>query len=194
MIGIVILGAGASRRMGAPKLLLPLRGKPVLQHVIDAATQVQPEELVVVVGREAAAHRATISAPSGALIVENPEFAAGQAGSLRAGIAALKHVDVAIVLLGDQPEMRASAVQRIAEAAETSPAPIVRARYSDGFGHPIALRREIWPQVMELRGDQGARTLMSAENIAEVTIEGRSPADLDTRAAYEQALARPAPE
>jgi molybdenum cofactor cytidylyltransferase len=194
MIGIVILAAGASRRMGDPKLLLPLWGKPVLQHVVDTATELRPAELVVVVGREAATHRAAISVPPGAPTVENPEFAAGQSGSLRAGIAALRHADMAVVLLGDQPEMRASTVRRIAEAAETSAAPIVRARYSDGFGHPVALRSDIWPEVAELRGDQGARLLMSPDAIAEVTIGGPSPADLDTRAAYEQALTRPAPE
>jgi len=194
MLGIVILAAGASVRMGEPKLLLPLWGKPVLQHVVDTAAAVEPGELVVVLGSRAADHCAATSLPSVARVVENSGFLAGQAGSLRAGIAAMRNVEVAIVLLGDQPEMRASTVRRVAEVARGSAAPIVRARYSDGPGHPVGLRREIWPRVMQLHGDQGARALMSDQNVVHVAFPGPAPPDIDTPAAYQRALARPAPE
>ncbi len=80
MIGVVILAAGASRRMGTQKLHLPIWGKPVLQHVIDAAIASAPEEIVVVTSDATGLNRA-VSLPPQVRVIENRDSESGQASS-----------------------------------------------------------------------------------------------------------------
>ena len=84
MIGGVVLAAGLSRRMGHPKLLLPLDGRPVLYHVVSALADAGLEDIVVVVPPEHAGLAGAISGLPARLAV-NPAPEAGQAGSVVAG-------------------------------------------------------------------------------------------------------------
>ncbi len=90
--------------------------------------------------------------------------------------------------------MRPSTLREIRDAAVRLEGPIARARYEDGFGHPVVLQRDMWPEAMALRGDHGARTLVTGGRVVEVTIDGPAPPDLDTPDAHREALTRPAPE
>ena len=188
----IILAAGTATRMGQPKQLLLLDGRPLLQHVIDGAAASCLDEIVVVLGHCADEIAAAIRCPPRGRIVVNAAYAEGQSSSLRAGLrTASERAVAAAVLLGDQPGVAAALIDRIAEASLSSRANIVRPVYTDAGGrrvpgHPVVLARGIWREVEALRGDQGARALLREhpEWLVEVPMAGEPPRDIDTPEDY----------
>ncbi len=178
----IILAAGRGSRMGAPKQLLLLDGRPLLQHVVDAAAAAL-DDAVMVLGHEAEAVIAGLAVPAWVRVVVNPDHAQGQSTSLRAG---LDHVPegarAVVVLLGDQPGIRVDAIRAVVAAEATSDAPILRAAYRGRASHPVVLAREIWPGAEALRGDAGARSLITAHagRVELVEVGGDPPEDVDT--------------
>ena len=69
--------------------------------------------------------------------------------------------EAAVVLLADQPGIRARHVRSLVTAFETDPAEILRIRFRDGPG-PAILARSVWDEAMALTGDTGARALFEA--------------------------------
>lgn len=193
----VILAAGLSARMGRPKLLLPLGDRPLLQHVVDAALASCLSEVLIVLGDRSAEIEAALDpATRGRVrIFVNPEPSAGQSSSLRMGVRNVAPgSDAVAVLLGDQPFVTPSLIDRIVGFHRRHGASAVRPVYSAARGrrrpgHPVILARSLWAQVETLRGDQGARALLAAlpEGVLEVPIEGEPPADIDTWDEYQRA-------
>lgn len=191
----LVLAAGASRRMGRPKQLLPLAGRPLLQHVLDAAAGSRLGEIVVVLGHEAEAVAAAVRLPARARVVRNPEYAEGQSTSLRRGLVATAEDAVAVaVLLGDQPEITSDVIDAVVAAFEEGGARAARPVWRDAEGrarpgHPVVLGRELWPTLMELDGDRGARELFAGQPqwLREVAMAGVPPADVDDDEDYRRA-------
>jgi CTP:molybdopterin cytidylyltransferase MocA len=153
----LILAAGAGTRFGAStKQLAPLRGKPLLQHAVDAMTAVLP--CVVVLGHDADAIRAGVDF-RGASTVLCEDWARGQGFSLRRGIEALSGVDAAVVTLGDQPFITPQVIMGALDQLEGYDA--VRAVYGGAPGHPVVLSRRVMDAAGELEGDAGARELLA---------------------------------
>ena len=105
-VGGLVLAAGEGRRFGAAKQLAELKGRPLLEYALEAMTAVTPR--VVVLGHAADAIAAAVDL-QGATPVVCPEWAEGQAASLRCGLAALADCDDVVVVLGDQPGITAEA-------------------------------------------------------------------------------------
>lgn len=190
----VVLAAGGSTRMGQPKQLLPLAGRPLLQHVLDAAADSCLDEIVLVLGHRAAEIGDALRLRSGRAIhvVINPDHADGQSGSLRLGLrSASPHAEAAAILLGDQPQVSPQLIDRLASTFLSSGSPIARPVYLAGGrrvpGHPVFLARRAWPAAEELTGDQGARGLIAARPdwLVEIPVEGEPPRDVDTWEDYE---------
>jgi len=193
----IVLAAGAGVRMGGRvKQLLPLGGRPLVQHPIDAAVAAGLEDLVVVLGHAAQEIAAALVLPAGAVVVVNPQYASGQSTSLRAGIDAMPaSARAALVLLGDQPEVSPAAIRAVVEAHARRGAPVVRAVYGGRRSHPVLLDRAVWPGVRGLRGDRGARDLIGAHAARTelVDLDGAPPEAVDTPADYERLAARLGP-
>jgi molybdenum cofactor cytidylyltransferase len=191
-VGALVLAAGRSARLGRPKQLLPLGGRPLLQHVVDAAAAAAPAELVVVLGHAAAEVAAAIALPPGARTVVSARHGEGQSASLADGLAALAPATVAaLVLLGDQPTVSPGAIRAVAAAFRLDGPPIVRARYGGRPGHPVLLARRVWPELRADGGDRGARDLIARRPdwVLAVDLPGAPPPDLDTWEDYERLLA-----
>ena len=189
MITGVVLAAGTSSRLGRPKQLLDLGGKPVLQHVVDAALAGGLDEVVVVVGHAAAAVEAALLHQEQVRFVHNPGFGEGQSTSLRAGLrAAAPDAEAAVILLGDQPQIRPDAIRAVAEAWRQGAGPVIQACYRGLDAHPTLFDRSLWPELERLTGDEGARSLLATlPTKSRVDVGGLPPADIDTSDDYERA-------
>ncbi len=185
VIGIV-LAAGAATRFGSQKLLAPLHDRPVLQHVLDAVAASALDEVVVVLGDDAASIARAISWRAERRAV-NPRPQDGLSSSLRIGLDAAAEdpsADAVVVVLGDQPSLRPAVIEAVIAAAAGSDRPFVRARYADdGAPNPVLVRRGGWAMAAGLTGDRGLGPLLGSrpDLVAEVPVEGSNP-DVDTPA------------
>ena len=178
--------------MGRPKQLLDLAGKPLLQHVLDAAASAPLDEIVLVLGHAAHDVAAAIDLPPRARKVVAPDHDHGQAASLRAGLAAAHPASrAAVVMLGDQPALRADAVAAVVGAFAHGGVAIVRAAYGGHPSHPTLLSRSLWPELASLTGDEGARGLFPLHSEPPLLVEvgGSPPLDVDTPDDYLRARA-----
>ena len=194
----LVLAAGAATRFGSPKQLAPLDGRPLLQHPLDALAAAGIDDVVVVLGAEAAAIEAAISWRGERRRI-NPRPQDGLASSLRVGLEAAAEdptVDAVLVVLGDQPGLRADVIRAVMAAVDPAGRPIVRPRYErDGAPNPVLVRRSAWSLARELEGDRGLGPLLAAhpELVHEVMVAGSIP-DVDTPADLAAvATASPAP-
>jgi molybdenum cofactor cytidylyltransferase len=185
--------------MGQPKQLLTLEGKPLLQHVIDAASASKLDEVVVVLGANADEIRAGITLPRDGKVrvVVNDHHAKGLSESLRAGLAAAASRSTAVaILLGDQPRVSTDLIDRMLAAHVVAGKPATRPIFGGAGdartpGHPVVLARSLWTALRELKGDEGARTVLAngPELVSEIRILAAAPADIDTPDDYRHAQA-----
>jgi len=180
-----VLAAGEGRRFGGRKQLAELHGRPLLEHVLSAMAATPLERVVVVLGANADEVLSGVDLYGAEPVV----FAAwheGQAASLRAGLDALGDVAGAVVALGDQPRLSPLAVERLL-SAPTDGFDAARATYAGKPGHPVLLRRSLFPAVRQLSGDEGARGLLEHARVASVACDGLGgPEDVDTRDELEE--------
>lgn len=145
--------------------------------------------MLVVLGHRAGDVKDAITVSEGTRVVVNPDYAQGQATSLRAGLReADSNSRAAIVLLGDQPAIDAASLRAIVDAYERSESPIVQATYSGRPGHPVLFDRSLWADLEAIEGDKGARDLLKnhPEWVVRVELGGEVPKDLDTWEDYDR--------
>jgi molybdenum cofactor cytidylyltransferase len=186
----LVLAAGSSRRMGSPKQLLQVRGKPLLELIVGHACDSSLDDVLVVLGAAADEIRGRVDFGRARVLV-NPDHAAGMASSLKAGLASLADdVDRAVVILGDQPDVDAALLNRLLELEETSGLPAAALSFNGLLHPPVVLKRELWGDLMTLEGDVGCRAVIRArpELVARLSVETdlAHPVDVDTPADYER--------
>lgn len=192
MIAALVLAAGSSSRMGRPKPLLPLGGRPLVRHAIEAALEGGLEPVLVVVGAAAEEVEAALGDDPRVRPVRNPDHLSGQASSLRAGLRAagtISGCEAVVVLLADQPGVTPGAIRAVTGRYRRGAGPVVQAAYSGRPGHPTLLARAAWADLEALEGDEGARSWIRTHPEASTLVElgGDPPADLDTPKDYEAA-------
>jgi CTP:molybdopterin cytidylyltransferase MocA len=180
----IVLAAGESRRLGRPKQLILLRGRPLLQIVVDAVVAWPAEMTVVILGAHAEEILEAIDFGD-AVVAINEDWEEGIASSIRVGFDILSRDSTmhrAFVALGDQPEIPADVPQRLLEAAEWSDRPATVPVYRYERANPVLFDRRIWPRLMALEGDQGASDFLRShpELVEEVRVDQVPPRDVDT--------------
>ena len=184
----LVLGAGGSTRLGAPKQLLPYGDGTLLGHVIGVARECPFDQLVVAIGGSAGDVRAGVDL-AGAEVVVNDGYGAGCSSSIVAALGVVEpRCDVMVLMLGDQPGVTAATVEAL--VARRGDAPLAICRYEDGRGHPIAFARNTFAALAELHGDKGVWRLLDqrAGDVAEVAVAGPIPLDVDTPEDYAAVL------
>lgn len=202
-IAAIILAAGSSSRMGEGrhKLLLPLGGQAVLAHVVAATLASEARPVVIVLGHQAELVRASIDAYAGypaLTIVENPAYQQGMSGSLRLGLQTLlaeqsfgQQPAGALIVLGDQPLMTAQVLDRLIATRETTGKAIVAPLYDGKRGNPVLFDARLFPELLNVTGDEGGRRVVEQHRADMATIEmddALTSYDVDTWEAYQQVL------
>jgi molybdenum cofactor cytidylyltransferase len=160
VVGLV-LAAGGSTRMGRPKQLADLDGRPLLEHVLAALAAAPVDEVVVALGAGAreVAERVDLHGAT-PLLVE--DWAAGMGHVLARAVAGLGDRAAVVVCLGDQPLVGPGVVARLVRAWRDGAGPVVTAAYDGRPGNPKLFDRSLLPELRRLRGDTGARDLLAA--------------------------------
>jgi molybdenum cofactor cytidylyltransferase len=188
-IGAVILAAGTSSRMGEPKQLLRLGGKPLLEQVLDNVRSAAVDEIVVVLGAAAENIRQQVDL-SQIKVVINSSYEQGMGTSLGAGLAALDPaISAALILLADQPFVRPATLDRICAEYRRSHAQIVIPLYKGFRGNPVLLDQSVFPEVMALSGDVGCRAIFGnhLEGIVKLPVDDVGILlDIDSKADFEK--------
>ncbi|HXG41562.1 MAG TPA: nucleotidyltransferase family protein [Dehalococcoidia bacterium] len=182
-VGVIVLAAGASTRLGRPKQSLPYGDGTLLGHAVAEALAAGLGPVLVVLGAHGQELAETL--PAGALAVPNPGWQEGMASSIRAGLAALQRgwpqTEAAIVMVCDQPAVNAHLLRRLADAWHRHGAVAVACSYGDTLGVPALFDRTLWPELMALRGDRGAKAVLERHREATVLVPfPEGDLDIDT--------------
>ena len=180
----LVLAAGSSSRLGSPKQLVDLDGRPLLEKVVAEVASWPVELVVVVLGASADDIMERIDF-GGALIAINEDWEEGMASSFRVGFDVLTRrprLERAFVALGDQPHIPPQVPPQLLEAAAHGNRPAVVPVYRYEQGHPVLFARSLWPRLMTLTGDAGASGLLRThpEWVEEVRFSELTPRDVDT--------------
>ena len=185
--------------------MLSLDGRPVLARVIDASLSSQARPIVVVLGHQSAQVRSQIeqyTTYNDVALIENAQYQQGMSSSLRKGIQTLlsnayKHkqipyrVDSALILLGDQPLITPGIIDTLITLYRTTGKSIVAPLYKGKRGSPVLFDKSLFPELIEVTGDEGGRTVLERHRDEVELIEiGNAQAnlDVDTWEAYEQVV------
>ncbi len=187
----VVLAAGLGRRMGGPeKLLLPVRGLPLVRHAVRTLLDAGLSPVVVVVG-EGAGGEAVGKALSGlpVRLVVNPRAREGMGTSLATGVSSLPpETREAAVVLGDMPRVEPETLRRLLERRRETGAGIAVPTWQGRRGHPVVFDlRRYREELGALEGDEGARAVLAANRSDVLEVEAGDPgvvADVDTPEDY----------
>src|SRR5215217_3864070 len=118
MVSGVVLAAGASTRMGAPKLLLPLGGEPIIRRTVRAVTDAGVDDVLVVLGYE---HEKMLAALDGLAFrhAVNADYTSGMGSSFRTGVLHLPTSVAALFALADQPLVTTREYRQLLETYRT---------------------------------------------------------------------------
>jgi molybdenum cofactor cytidylyltransferase len=146
-IGVIILGAGASSRMGSPKLLLPWRGTTVIGHLISQWQELGAAQITVVLranNSAVAAELDRLNFPKRDRI-ENPQPERGMFSSIVCAANCdgwRREISVWAIVLGDQPHLRTETLRQLLEFSAQNPAAICQPTFGGRTGHPVILPRQ----------------------------------------------------
>jgi molybdenum cofactor cytidylyltransferase len=187
----LVLAAGGSRRLGAPKQLLPFGAGTLLGHVLDTARACDFDQLVCVLGREATEVQARVDLSAVAVVV-NDRFGEGCSSSIAAALAAVDpRCQTLVLMLGDQPGVDRATVATL--LAGRGDAPLAACAYADRRGHPLAFARSTFAALAQLHGDKAVWKLIDrrAGEVVDVPIAGAIPPDVDTWEDYRTLASAP---
>jgi molybdenum cofactor cytidylyltransferase len=194
-VAALVLAAGRGTRMGGPnKMLSELGGKAIIRCAVEAALASRARPIVVVTGHEGDRVAAALKGVD-VKLAHNSAYAEGLSTSLKVGIGALPpDIDVAVVALGDMPDVSGALIDKLARAIDPARGALIAVPTRDGRrGNPVAWSRRFFEDLGRLEGDTGARHLIAQHNEAVVEVpveEDGAFLDIDTPEALMQANAK----
>jgi molybdenum cofactor cytidylyltransferase len=184
-VGIILLAAGNSTRMGSAKQLLNFNGKPLVRLAAETACLCNCAPVIAVLGAREREIRVVLQDLPLEIVV-NESWFEGMGTSIKTGLHALgsRAVCGVILALADQPFITAEFLHGLAEQHARTEKPIVASRYSGTIGVPAFLSRELFPKLHALEPHQGCKSILldcSHEAVLmdcpEAAIDIDSPAD-----------------
>ncbi len=191
----VILAAGESTRYGQPKQLLRLKDKYLIEWVLDAALNSRLSKIVLVLGHSHQEIRQALGKKlqHPKLFTKiSPQYKEGQSHSLRTGLTAVKNDFAAVLfLLGDQPLLNSATINALLEKFWSTEKDICVPTYRGKRKNPAVFGRRFYRNLMDIRGDRGARQLIDTNPDQVLKVEMHDPLcffDIDTEQDFETLL------
>ncbi len=196
-VSALVLAAGESKRMGVPKQLLQVDGTTMLGKILDVLSRSQVEEIIVVVGHRAEEVVKSISGRPVKIAV-NRQYEQGMSTSITAGLSLASAKSRGfMVVLGDQPFVDVEIIDALIQAFACHSNGIVVPVYEGKRGHPVVLSTKYKRELISLKGDVGARSIIAdhKEDVFELPVNSRAIIDdIDTIDDYmSEAKRHPAP-
>lgn len=187
-IGIILLAAGASTRMGSPKQLLEFEGQSLIRYATQNALRSRCFPVVVVVGANKELIKLELSELP-VFIAENPDWEEGMGLSISKGLEMLlsvhPHVKATVIMVCDQPFVKTTLINQLVEEFEQKNRPLIACSYGGSLGVPALFSSSFFPDLSALHGNEGAKKLIFTHQDQAVTIpfpEGNI--DIDTPEDY----------
>ena len=182
----IVLGAGASRRLGRPKQTLPLGDTTLLGWVVRDVEASSLDRVVVVVGEA----RPEL-VPDRAEVVSNASYATGCASTLLAGLDSVGECDAVMLLLGDMPGVDAAVIDAVRADWEQHRPWAAVTDYRGAPGHPFVFSADAFPTLRGLHGDKAVWKVLDAqpERVRPIPVDRPLPRDVDTWDDYEAVCA-----
>jgi molybdenum cofactor cytidylyltransferase len=190
-IWAIVLAAGESSRMKSPKLILPFRGKTIIETVIQNILDSDLRNVMLVTGAwKEEVLKAVNKMPVNHCI--NPNYKSGMLSSVICGINSLPAGTVAAVIFqGDQPEIGPEVINLVIGEGKKSEKGIIVPVSNNKRGHPLFIIRKYFAEVTRLDPDFGLRGLQTLfpDDILEVDVDDTSILkDIDTREDYLESI------
>jgi CTP:molybdopterin cytidylyltransferase MocA len=183
-IGVIVLAAGSSTRLGHPKQLIEHEGLPLVRRAAMAATDAGAAEVIVVVGSGAQNVVAAIGDIARVSIALNPDWESGMASSLTTGLKEAQALDLeaVMVMTTDQPLIDIASLRQLMAAFDDQHR-IIASSYDDIVGVPVVFGSEHFDTLMKLKGDEGAGRWLRArlKEVTQIEVQSAS-VDIDTPA------------
>ncbi len=186
-IWAIILAAGESKRMGSPKMVLPFKGKTIIENVIESISGSEIENMVLVLGADS---EKIIKAVEGMDVKHcyNVNYKQGMLSSVKCGFSSLPyHFSAALVFQGDQPMIGRDIIHAVVNAYRQTGKGIVMPVFDKKRGHPLLVDSKYRDEIMKLDDEQGLRALAYKfpSDVLEVRVKTRGVLkDIDTEEDY----------
>ena len=191
MIWAMILAAGESKRMGKPKLLLPFGEKTIIETIVETIVSSKVEQTLVILGSDREKIEEKIKNYP-VKIVYNRDFRSGMLSSIQCGFKSLpEETRAVLVVLGDQPTISTTVINKLIDAYRSSGKGIVLPAYKKERGHPVIIDVKYGKEVENLSPEVGLRGTVynHPEDILEVDMETSSIfQDIDSESDYKREL------
>jgi molybdenum cofactor cytidylyltransferase len=194
-VGIILLAAGSSSRMGQSKQLLPIAGEPLLLKTVMTAIRSQAHNVVVVLGANEAAHRELIQELP-IEIVTNPNWQRGMGSSLKKGLQKIlisaSNVEAIIVMVCDQPLLTNDHLNKLIQKFKNSKCKIVASYYSGTAGVPALFDKSLFGDLLKIEDDTGAKQIIQQrKDLVQHVAFPQGSVDLDTPEEYQAFISQP---
>ena len=190
-IGVILLAAGESARLGAAKQLLRFRGETLLRRSAKAALSVSGRVVVALGARIRRLQKEIKDLP--VVVAENKDWKTGMSGSIKIGLekllAAGDDLKAVVLMVCDQPFADETLLAEIVEKFEQTNSLIVACQYENTLGVPALFCEKLFPELLALHSSMGAKELIKkyrAQTSSILFPEGAF--DIDTTADYENLL------
>jgi molybdenum cofactor cytidylyltransferase len=188
--GTILLAAGSSSRLGRPKQLLVYDGQTLLQHSLEAANASGLSPVILVLGADAETIQQHVGGVD-AHVVVNANWKEGMASSIRFGIETLMNIsssaEGAVIMMCDQPFVTATLLNNLIDSHNKTGKPVVTCSYADTYGPPTFFHKSIFPELLQLKGDIGARSIVKQHaNEVQAVVFPKGDVDVDTEVDYEK--------
>jgi molybdenum cofactor cytidylyltransferase len=191
-IGIIVLAAGSSSRMGRSKQLLEIDGEPLLLRCAKTALAVSPRNVVVVLGANEKPHRDLIEKLP-IQILSNYYWKTGMGSSIKTGLNYLlqsgAQLDAVIITVCDQPSLTTDHLMKLIQKFNQNSGAIIASSYDNSNGVPALFGRSFFSNLLLLADDQGAKKLIKQFPRQVTSVEFPNGSfDLDTEEDYQNFL------